>query len=849
MSVSGSGPPRRPCAPAAYWFFNHVPTRAEADAQAREIAAAGFAMVMIQARLSLARERYLSPEWLHGYRDAVLAAGAAGLEVGVYDEYNWISGHGGGRTVAGAGELRERHLFWSATAPGGRAAQISQIASEWIDGLGPAGARWIYEDSRRRWDEWEVVAAVAHPDGEIDATHTVEVGAWARVDGGAEGCALSLGDGAPVPDGWAVTFFVAARCASSRLVNYLDPRAAQRFLEVVYAPYLQALDGLVGDPVTCFAFDHPYGGFYGWRERSGDVRCSLLWHPALGDAVRPGAALLALIADVGPQTTRLRCRFFAAYAARMTDGFTGALRGFCDAHGVGLTGHELLAHVGGWALDGPLAEGLDIRASFGGDYFAVDRTRTATLVDASNFAAQLSPIMGDSVARAHGRSRCMVEQYAARRDPPQDFAAGYWEPSLAQLRMQTLRLHVLGMRRLLVHAVGQSDGWADDEALLENPRFDFPPAVNFEPWFGHLAALSAESEAVSEFIEGGEPVREIALVYPLHTLWGHGPGHPHGALFGAWARWLAQRGIGVDVVDDRMLDAAHVRGGRIWIGAHGYRAVILPGVSVVVSARTPAVLGELRAAGGLVVASAPVPAAAADGSAVRWPLGDVDGVPGAVAEDLRRVGDPAGVRLDAGQGTVWRWLGHDRVVLVNDSPGRRAVTLGGPGARRRVELEPGEVTCLMRDAAAGDRRLPGLTPVATLAAGWTFTVGDAGAPVAIDPARGWERQGFPRFSGIGVYRCPLDADVLADASALELPVVHGAASVTLDGADLGSRGWPPYRFALPAGASARAGAHELVVRVAGSAATRYYAGTRWQGEPQPSGLAAAPRLVREVAAA
>jgi hypothetical protein len=496
MIVPGLGPATRPCAPAAYWFFDHVPTRAQADAQAGEIAAAGFAMVMIQARLSLAREEYLTPRWLRGYRDAVLAAGAAGLEVGIYDEYNWISGHGGGRTVAGAGELRERHLFWSASAPGARAARISGIASEWIDGLGAAGARWIYEGSRRRWDEWEVVAAVAHPSGGIDAAGTVELGAWARADGDPDGCRLSLADDAPVPEGWVVTFFAAARCGSSRLVNYLDPRAAQRFLEVVYTPYLRALDGLIGDPVTCFSFDHPYGGFYNWRERFGDVRCSLLWHPALGEAQRPGTALLALVRDVGPDTTRRRCRFFAAYAARMTGGFTGALRSFCDAHGLGLTGHELLAHVGGWALDGPLAEGLDIRASFGGDYFAVDATRTATLVDASNFDAQLSPIMGDSLARAHGRSRATVELYAARRDPPQDYAAGCWELTLPQLRMATLRLHVLGMRRLLVHAVAQSDGSGADEALLENPRFDFPPAVNFEPWFGHMAALAAESEAV-----------------------------------------------------------------------------------------------------------------------------------------------------------------------------------------------------------------------------------------------------------------------------------------------------------------------------------------------------------------
>src|SRR5579875_2425803 len=238
---------RDECRPAVYWFWSRVPSRAEAERQVRALAEAGVGLVMIQARLSMDRERYLSPEYLQGYREAVEAAGAAGLRVGIYDEYNWMSGHGGGRTVRGADHLRERHLFWS-TARGDRPthpASVSELGSDWFDSLGPAGARWIYEDGVRRFDEWALVAADA------------------------DGCALRLAAEAPVPEGWAVTYFASARCASSRAVNYLDPRAAERFLEIAYEPYLDALGGLIGDPVESFSFDHPYGGFYGWREREG----------------------------------------------------------------------------------------------------------------------------------------------------------------------------------------------------------------------------------------------------------------------------------------------------------------------------------------------------------------------------------------------------------------------------------------------------------------------------------------------------------------------------------------------------------------------------------------------------
>src|SRR6185437_9791994 len=122
-------------APAVYWFWSRIPTRAEAVAQVREMAGAGIARVMIQARLSFPLEEYLSGEYLRVYRDAVEAAGEAGLDVGIYDEYNWMSGHGGGRTVEGAGHLRERHLFWSTAATGATPARatVSSIRSDWFD--------------------------------------------------------------------------------------------------------------------------------------------------------------------------------------------------------------------------------------------------------------------------------------------------------------------------------------------------------------------------------------------------------------------------------------------------------------------------------------------------------------------------------------------------------------------------------------------------------------------------------------------------------------------------------------------------------------------------------------------
>jgi hypothetical protein len=854
------------CGTAVYWFWSRSPERAEAERQVRQMADAGIELVMIQARLSMDREHYLSDEYLHGYRGAVEAAAAAGLKVGVYDEYNWMSGHGGGRTVEGAGHLRERVLFWSTTATDDRRATVSEIRSDWFDGLGPVGTRWIYEGGVRRFDEWELVAAVAHPRaGEIDPSAAVEVTDWASCEGDDDGCVMSLATGAPVPEGWTVTYFAGARCASSRAINYLDPSAAERFLTVVYEPYLRALDGLIGDPVQSFSFDHPYGGFYDWREREGPVTSSLMWHTDAGLAddpeLSPGQLLLSVVRDLGPGTIRPRCRFFSAYSARGIESFFGTLASWTREHGVVLTGHELFGHVGGWELYGAFPD-LDIRTNFGGDHFSIDHARGATLVDASNFSAQLSPIMGDSVARAHGRSRCTIEQYAARWEPPEDFAAGDWELTLRELRLQAMRLHMLGVRRFLFHAFGQSDGTGDNVELLGNPRFDFPPTCNFEPWFDHYADLSAESRAVSSFIDGAEPIRDVALVYPLHTLWAEGQAHPHGPLFGAWAELLARGGVGFDVVDDRALDGATVESEQVMINGRGYSAVVLAGVSVLPSGHSAAVLQDLAAAGGAVLASGPLPrATAAEGpvdglaaqvaAACAEPPGD--GAPDQVPAAIRtRLSGPA-LDPDEGPGTLWRWVGRAggriRVVLLNDGPEPRQVSIT-PG-EACCELEPEEIACLELVGTEVHRiSLPASVPPASparqtieLRDGWTLATPGAAA-IAIDPGQGWEQQGFETFAGTGIYRCRFDRPAAGgdgDRYTLTLPVVDCAARVELNGSPLGGRGWPPYRFEIAPGLLRPIG-NELALHVANSAANRYYAGTRFQHGLQASGLGAAPLL-------
>ena len=97
-------------APAAYWFWHHIPTRSEIVAQIQAMSDAGYQSFQIQTRLSFPRNRYLSDDYLAMCRLAADEAASRGMMIGIYDEYNWLSGaiRLGGLLHAGVNALTVR---------------------------------------------------------------------------------------------------------------------------------------------------------------------------------------------------------------------------------------------------------------------------------------------------------------------------------------------------------------------------------------------------------------------------------------------------------------------------------------------------------------------------------------------------------------------------------------------------------------------------------------------------------------------------------------------------------------------------------------------------------------------
>ena len=187
------------------------------------------------------------------------------------------------------------------------------------------------------------------------------------------------------------------------------------------------------------------------------------------------------------------------------------------------------------------------------------------------------------------------------------------------------------------------------------------------------------------------------------------------------------------------------------------------------------------------------------------------------------------------------FAGADGRVYVNGAEARAAPTRSGLDSQMKSlditsDVRPGTNVIAVRLTLT--RSTDGLLDLLKLVG--DFSVDDARALVpprrTLRPAD-WTSQGYPYYSGTGVYRRRFDLTPEAAAGGLVLDADAGddAIEVVVNGTSAGVRLWPPY--SVDVSALVRSGENELELRVANTPANLLEAHER------RSGLAGPPRLV------
>jgi hypothetical protein len=433
----------------------------------RQLTAQGFGGVVCNVSFT----DYLTSEdrWRDFIR-AVKAAKAAGMALWLYDERGYPSGAAGGLTLKGHPEWEARGLLIADAASDGRPVLLSL----------PPG---------------KLVLAAAYPvaDGKIDAAKAVDLTAGVK-----EG--RLTGD---LPHGkWRVMAITEDRLyegthASMSLgdklpyINLLEAAPTARFLELTHQAYADHLGSDLGKFFASTFTDEP--SLMSWFIRPMPYRV-LPWGPSLsaefrkrrGRALEP--LLPMLVADAGPQGAKARCEFWQTVGELVSENYFGQIQTWCRAHGFASGGHLLME------------EGLLHHVALYGDFFRCARRLDAPSIDClTSIPAEVPWFIArllSSAADLEGRTLTMCET--------SDFGQVYRPAGDTRPARQVTEEEIRGTcNRLMLGGINTITSYYTFQGLTTEQL------QRLNRWVGRCSTM----------LRGGHQVADVALLYPVESVW------------------------------------------------------------------------------------------------------------------------------------------------------------------------------------------------------------------------------------------------------------------------------------------------------------------------------------------
>lgn len=536
------------------------------DKVLRQLAAQGFGGFVG----NVAFDGYLEDEakwtaFLRGVREAK----AAGMSLWLYDERGYPSGSAGGLT------LRD-HPEWAAR--GLLVAQATASAGEVVLDVPPG----------------KLVVATALPvrDGIIVLDQARDLAA--NVSGGklrwtaptGEWCVMAMTDDLIFEN----THAALSLAYKLPCINMLEPEPTARFLEVTHDRYAARLGNDLGRWFVSTFTDEPSLMNVWLRPMPYRV---LPWSPKFatefekrrGAPLRP--LLPALVADAGPPGAKARYDFWLTVAALVSENYFGQIQKWCGRHHV-LSGGHLLAE-----------ESLTSHVPYYGDFFRCMRRLDAPGIDCLTSVPSQVPWFTarliSSVADLEGRTvtMCETSDHAQRYRPPGDTRPVY-QVSEDEIRGTCNRLILGGINTITSYYA--FTGLKDDQLRRINLHV------------GRCATMLA----------GGHQVADIAVLYPIESIWPKFTPGLRGATETPGAKqveqayyrvWNSLYGANRDFtfVDSRALAEASAQNDALVHGKLRWRVIVLPATDTLPLAAWEN-LARFWQNGGILIAAGTLPA-------------------------------------------------------------------------------------------------------------------------------------------------------------------------------------------------------------------------------------------------
>ena len=811
--------------PIPFWFWNDDLSREEIVRQIRDFHAHEVHGFVIHPRMGLPRAMpYLSDAYMELVEAAVAEAAGLGMRVILYDEGMYPSGSACGMVVRQNPDYASRGLqlraYSCAEQPSREADGSVRIAVSLSSGEAVVSAQAVRKRSEREIAPGSATPLACGPDGvrflpPDDGAWSVLLFVETPSGGTIRGVHPGQDDGEPdVPPA----------------ADLLNPEAVQAFIDLTHEAYYRKLGGYFGTTVLAMFTDEP--DLLG----RGHAKGLKPWTRGFMSEFLAGGGreqdLPLLWFDGGDSTAQVRDAYETMIRDRLSRTYYEKLADWCEAHGIGLTGHPAQSDDIG-LLEHFHIPGQDVVWR----YIAPEDGKSLTGAHST-----MGKCSSDS-ARHRGRRRNLNECFGV---------CGIdhgWLLTADNMKWYLDWLFVRGVNLISPHAFYYS--------IRGERRDERPPDVGpHNIWWPEYGRFSRYIKRMSWLMTDSMNGAEVAV--------------PAGPACLPWriVKPLYERQIEFNYLEESLLhEACACEDGALEIAGYRYKAILIEDGRRL-APDTWDKLETFAGQGGLVVElSENGKASARDVGQVRFDR--EENISDALASIFGRdvVLEPATDALRISRVTKNGMLFY---VIVNEGEagyeGSMRMKLTGLteywhpwtgecapaeveriGDGQRVAIRVERRECLIvavdpgdvRPAAGGPSTAPAkakmTATVRELSSGWRVVEGaEAGELPALTSWADWP--GMAHYSGTLTYENNFDLDDPARWASvrLDLGEAHELVRLWVNGKEAGVRMWSPYVFDI--GRELRQGTNLLRVSVTNSLANRY------DGKPWPSGLIGPVRL-------
>ncbi len=537
------------CRSALFWGWNSKLTEPELRRQIGLMQAAGMGGFFMHSRIGL-EIPYLSEEFFRMVEVCIDEAEKRGMLAELYDEDRWPSGGCGGRTAQE------------------KAFRMRYLCAAYRDENPP-----ITPETDKILGRFAVTP---------DLRYRKLSGRNPRLEPGERELIFlrRIASGIPWFNG-------------SAPVDLLNPRAADRFIELTHEEYFQRFGKHFGKTVNSIFTDEPpaiYVNTVMNSDEKGLAGQPLPWTDRFAAAFRRrhGYSLLDRLPELWLPTARqqsgqLRRDYFDTVAHLLYTGYFQRIGSWCRKHHIAFTGHMIgedkIGEQSGW------------NAEVMRQYRAMQQPGMDMLT--SHWQHYTTAKQCSSAARQYGRKYRITETYGA----------GGWQLSLSAMKAIGEWQYALGINRRCLHVGSYS--------IKGERKRDFPP--DFGPFSGNMANLRPLEDHFARLgaaLSSGEELRDLLVIHPLEDAWRDRCGaelHSYGRLASpadkgliTLVNSLLAEHLDFDLGSEEIL--AHlgkVRKETLQVGKARYRAVLVPEMEKIRPA-TVALLHAFQQAGGKV---------------------------------------------------------------------------------------------------------------------------------------------------------------------------------------------------------------------------------------------------------